>query len=123
MIKHLLAALGAASLLTAPAVAGPYANVEANAGWVGTDSTGSATDMHVGYEGTISDSVSYYVQGGGTYLAPDGAASDVVPSGKAGLSIAATERLNVYGEASFTGSGSASVDRSYGGKLGVKYNF
>jgi len=123
MIKHLFAATGAATLLAAPAVAGPYANVETNAGWVGTDSVGSATDMHVGYEGTLGETITWYVQGGGTYLAPDGAASDMVPSGKAGLNLAATERLNVYGEASFTGSGSDSVDRSYGGKLGVKYNF
>ena len=34
------------------AIAGPYVNVETNAGFVGNDYTGSATDFHVGYEGS-----------------------------------------------------------------------
>ena len=31
--------------------------------------------------------------------------------------------LGAYGEVSFQGSGDASVDRGYGTKLGLKYNF
>ena len=115
MIKTAFAAPGAA-------LAGPYVNVETNAGWTGTDYTGATTDFHVGYEGALGESAAWYVQGGASYVAPDGAADDTVPSGKAGISVAATESVGLYGEVSFVGSGDADVDRGYGGKLGVKYS-
>ena len=126
-MSKLLIASGAVAIagavLASPAIAGPYLNVESNSGWTGTDFMGSATDLHVGFEGELGDAASWYVQGGGTYLAPDGAASDTVPSGKAGISVAATDQLGVYGELSFVGSGDDDIDRSYGGKIGVKYSF
>ena len=125
MIKTAFAAAAAAAAFAAPgaALAGPYVNVETNAGWTGTDYTGATTDFHVGYEGALGESAAWYVQGGASYVAPDGAADDTVPSGKAGISVAATEALGVYGEVSFQGSGDSDVDRGYGGKLGVKYTF
>ena len=123
MIKSVFAATAALSMSAGAALAGPYVNVETNAGWSGTNYTGATTDFHVGYEGALGDSASYYVQGGASYLAPDGADSDTVPSGKAGVGIAATEALGVYGEVSFVGSGDSDIDRGYGGKLGVKYSF
>ena len=123
MIKSAIALAAAAPLMAAPALAGPYVNVETNAGWTGGDYTGATTDIHVGYEDALSDAASYYVQVGASVVSPDAADSDTVPSGKAGLSVAATDALGVYGEVSFIGSGDASVDRGYGGKLGVKYNF
>ena len=73
-------------------------NVETNAGWTGTDYTGATTDFHVGYEGALGESAAWYVQGGASYVAPDGGADDTVPSGKAGISVAATEALGVYGK-------------------------
>ncbi len=33
------------------AIAGPYANIEANSGFYGSDYVGTATDVHVGFEG------------------------------------------------------------------------
>lgn len=125
MIKTAFAAAAAAAAFAAPgaALAGPYVNVETNAGWTGTDYTGAVTDFHVGYEGALGESAAWYVQGGASYVAPDGAADDTVPSGKAGISVAATEALGVYGEVSFQGSGDSDIDRGYGGKLGVKYTF
>ena len=123
MFKSVFAATAALSMSAGAALAGPYVNVETNAGWTGGDYTGATTDLHVGYEGPVGDDASYYVQVGASVVSPDGAASDTVPSGKAGLSVAATDALGVYGEVSFIGSGDASVDRGYGGKLGVKYNF
>ncbi len=123
MFKSVFAATAALSMSAGAALAGPYVNVETNAGWTGTDYTGATTDFHVGYEGALGDSASWYVQGGASYVAPDGGSDDTVPSGKAGLGIAATDALGVYGEVSFIGSGSDSVDRGYGGKLGVKYSF
>jgi len=97
------------------AQAGPYVNVEANSGFTGSDYTGSATDVHVGYEGT-----NWYVQGGPTLLAPDAADGDVELSGKAGGSYAVTDALSVYGEVSFITGDDAN---GYGTKVGAKYNF
>ena len=123
MIKSFVAAAAAAPLFAGAAMAGPYVNVETNAGWSGSDYSGATTDLHVGYEGALGDSAAWYVQGGASYVAPDGADGDTVPSGKAGISVAATESVGVYGEVSFIGSGDDDIDRGYGGKLGVKYSF
>jgi hypothetical protein len=84
---------------------------------------GAGTDLHVGYEGALGESGSYYVQGGATVLTPDGGDADTVPSGKAGVGFAVTDALGAYGEVSFVGSGDEDLDRGYGAKLGVKYNF
>ena len=123
MIKSVFAATAALSMSAGAAFAGPYVNVESNAGWTGSEYNGAATDFHVGYEGALGESASYYVQGGATLVSPDGGESDTVPSGKAGLGVAVTEQLGAYGEVSFVGSGDDDIDRGYGAKLGLKYNF
>lgn len=125
MIKTAIATLAAAAAVVAPsaALAGPYVNVETNAGWTGADYTGATTDFHVGYEGALGESASYYVQGGASLVSPDGGDSDTVPSGKAGLGVAVTDALGAYGEVSFVGSGDDDIDRGYGAKLGLKYSF
>ena len=61
MIKSVFAAAAALSMSAGAAVAGPYVNVETNAGWTGDDYTGATTDIHVGYEGEVG-AASYYVQ-------------------------------------------------------------
>ncbi len=122
MIKSLFAAAAAAPLFAGAAFAGPYVNVETNAGWTGADYTGATTDFHVGYEGALGESASYYVQAGAS-VSPDGGDNDTVPSGKAGLGVAGTDALGAYGEVSFQGSGDSSVDRGYGTKVGLKYSF
>ena len=125
MIKTAFAAAAAAVAFAAPgaALAGPYVNVEANSGWTGSDYTGTTTDFHVGYEGALGESASYYVQGGASLVSPDAGDSDTVPSGKAGLGVTVTDALGAYGEVSFVGSGDSSVDRGYGAKVGLKYSF
>lgn len=123
MIKSVFAATAALSVSAGAAVAGPYVNVETNAGWTGADYSGATTDFHVGYEGAIGESGSYYVQGGASYVSPDGGDAETVPSGKAGLGLALTDSLGAYGEVSFIGSGDDDIDRGYGAKLGVKYSF
>ena len=123
-IKSTIAAVAASPfLLAGAAFAGPYVNVEANSGWTGTNYTGTNTDLHVGFDGSLGESASFYVQGGATVTAPDGTDGDTVPSGKLGLSASLTDALGVYGEVSFVGSGSDTVDRGYGSKAGVKYSF
>jgi hypothetical protein len=123
MIKSVFAATAALSMSAGAAFAGPYVNVETNAGWTGSEYNGAATDLHVGYEGPIGDSASYYVQGGATLVSPDGGETDTVPSGKAGLGFAVSDALGAYGEVSFVGSGDEDLDRGYGAKLGLKYSF
>ncbi len=123
MIKTTLAAVAATTLSAGAAVAGPYVNVETNAGWTGSDYNGATTDFHVGYEGALGESATYYVQGGASLVTPDGGSDDTVPSGKAGIGVAVTDAVGVYGEVSFIGSGDSSIDRGYGGKLGLKYSF
>ena len=123
MIKSVFAATAALSVSAGAAFAGPYVNVEANSGWTGSDYDSTTTDLHVGYEGALGESGSYYLQGGASVVSPDGGESDTVPSGKAGLGLSLTEALGAYGEVSFVGSGDEDIDRGYGAKLGVKYNF
>ena len=123
MFKSVFAATAALSLSTGAAFAGPYVNVEANSGWTGSDYSGTTTDLHVGYEGALGESGSYYVQGGASLVSPDDGETDTVPSGKAGLGLALTDALGAYGEVSFVGSGDEDLDRGYGAKLGVKYSF
>ena len=63
MIKSLSCAAAALAFGASAAVAGPYANVEANAGWVGSDYTGNVTETSLGYEYSEGP-YSVYVQGG-----------------------------------------------------------
>ena len=123
MIKTVFAATAALSVSAGAAFAGPYVNVEANSGFTGSNYNGTSTDLHVGYEGPIGESASYYVQAGASVVSPDGSESDTVPSGKAGIGIGLTDALAAYGEVSFVGSGDADIDRGYGTKLGLKYSF
>ena len=71
MIKSVFAATAALSMSAGAALAGPYVNVETNAGWVGDDYSAATTDLHVGYEGDLG-AASYYVQAGPAIIAVDG---------------------------------------------------
>ena len=123
MIKSVFVATAALSMSAGAALAGPYVNVETNAGWTGSDYTGATTDFHVGYEGPLGENGSYYVQGGASLVTPDGGSDETVPSGKAGLGFALSDALGAYGEVSFIGSGDDDIDKGYGAKIGLKYNF
>ncbi len=122
MFKTTIAAAAAAiALAPAAALAGPYVNVETNAGWVGDDYTAATTDLHVGYEGEAG-AASYYVQAGPAIVAVDGEDTDTQFSGKAGVGVPVSDALGVYGEMSFL-TADDDDDFGLGGKLGVKYNF
>ena len=119
MFKSVFAATAALSMSAGAALAGPYVNVEANAGWTGDDYTGATTDIHVGYEGTIwvkQDTMSK--QDLRSLLLMVLAETEF--SGKAGIGVPVTDAVGVYGEVSFI---TGEDDNGYGGKLGVKYNF
>lgn len=119
MIKSLFAATAALSLASASALAGPYANVEANSGFTGSDYFGTVTDLHIGYEGDLGEDASYYAQIGPSFVTLDGEGTDTELGGKVGAGVDLTENINAYGEISFiTGD-----ENAYSTKVGVKYNF
>ena len=115
-----LALVLATTLVSTPAMAGPYVNVETNADYTGSDYTSRATDLHIGYENSLGD-LAYYIQGGKTINAADGVDSESTFSGKLGASVSATDKLGLYGEVSFAQVEDA--DNTYGTKLGAKFNF
>ena len=124
MIKSALAALAVLSVSPVAALAGPYVNVETNAGYTGDDYNGAITDLHVGYEGSLGDSAAYYIQGGPAIVAADGEENETEISGKAGLGVDVTESVNIYGEISFlTAEQNFDEDLGLGVKAGVKYSF
>ena len=116
-MKKFITLLSAAALGT-PALAGPYVNVENNAGFSGSNFNGHVTDFHIGYE-SGNEVGSYYIQAGPSIFAPDGGEEETKLTGKLGGSIQATDRVSVYGELS------AAFDEvnDYGTKVGVKYSF
>ena len=121
MIKSVFAATAALSMSAGAALAGPYVNVETNAGWTGDNYTGATTDIHVGYEGEVG-AASYYVQAGPAIVAVDGVDTETEFSGKAGIGIPVSDAIGVYGELSFL-TADDSDDLGVGGKLGLKYSF
>ena len=121
MFKSVFAATAALSMSAGAALAGPYVNVETNAGWAGDDYSGATTDLHVGYEGELGAG-SYYVQAGPAVVAVDGADTETEVSGKAGIGFPISDALGAYGELSFI-TVDGQDDLNVGGKLGLKYNF
>jgi outer membrane autotransporter protein len=125
MIKSTLAAVAAAPLFAGAAVAGPYVNVETNAGWTGSDYTGATTETHVGFEGELGTDANWYVQAGPAFVTEDGGETTTELSGKVGIGVDVTERLNVYGEVAAITSGEIDFDNdlNYGVKVGAKFSF
>ena len=125
-IKSTIAAVAASPfLLAGAAFAGPYVNVESNISYPDGDYSGATTDLHVGFEGALSEKVSGYIQGGPSFVAVDGTdGSEGEISGKAGINIAATDRFGVYGELSgITNEVSGDDQVNWGAKIGGKFVF
>ena len=126
-IKSTIAAVTASPfLLAGAAFAGPYVNVESNISYPDGDYSGATTDLHIGYEGALSESADFYVQGGPSFVAVDGTdGSEGEFSGKVGVSVAATDAIGVYGELSGITDEDTSGDDivNWGAKLGAKFTF
>ena len=125
-IKSTIAAVAASPfLLAGAAFAGPYVNVESNISYPDGDYSGATTDLHIGYEGSISETADFYVQGGPSFVAVDGTdGSEGELSGKLGVSVAATDSLGVYGEISGVTAEKNNDDvLNWGAKLGAKFTF
>ena len=126
-IKSTIAALAASPFVFAGAAfAGPYVNVESNISYPDGDYSAATTDLHVGYEGSLSETADFYVQGGPSFLAVDGTdGSETEFSGKLGVSVAATDTIGVYGEVSGISAEDAAGDDivNWGAKIGAKFTF
>ena len=122
MIKSVFAATAALSMSAGAAFAGPYVNIETNAGYTGNDYNAATTDFHVGYEGAMGEDAGYYLQAGPAIVSVDGEDTTTEFSGKAGVGVDIAENVNVYGEVSFL-TIDDSDDNNYGLKAGVKYTF
>jgi len=106
-----------AAVLASPAQAdGFYLNPEFNAGWSGSDFTGSVFEGHVGWEKD-----GFYMQGGPAVAQPDDGNVEVGFSGKMGIGAPVSESFGVYGEVSAAKFDDA--DAGFGLKVGGKYKF
>jgi len=125
MIKSVFAATAALSMSAGAAFAGPYVNVETNAGYTGTDYSGAVTDLHVGFDGDLGEDAAWYIQGGPAIVSVDGQENETEFSGKVGLGVSVTERLGAYGELSaLTTDQDFDTDSlNVGVKAGLKYSF
>lgn len=122
IIKSFAAVAAATALGAGSAFAGPYVNIETNAGYTGNDYNAATTDFHVGYEGPIGETAGYYVQAGPSIVSVDGEDTTTEFSGKAGVGVDIAENVNVYGEVAFI-TVDGQDDNAYGLKAGLKYTF
>ena len=126
-IKSTIAAVAASPfLLAGAAFAGPYVNVESNLSYPDGEYSNATTDLHIGYEGSLSESADFYAQIGPAFVHTDSTDdTEAEFSGKVGVTVAATDSLGVYGElAGITGEDSSGDDIvDWSAKLGAKYTF
>jgi len=129
-IKSTIAAVAASPfLLAGAAFAGPYVNVESNLSYPDGDYSSTATDIHLGYEGTAGaeGKIAYYVQGGPSLNhaeSTDDTETEI--SGKIGGSYGVSEDLGIYAEISGATNGEDSdgdTIKDWGAKVGAKFTF
>ena len=122
-MKSLLIGAASAVAFAPAAIAGPYINIENNAGFSGAgdglDFVGSATDFHLGIEGS-KDTLSGGLQAGPQLVAPDGGDVTVELSGKAFGAVALSPKADLYGELSFATAEEMDY-ANFGTKIGVKF--
>ena len=82
------------------------------------DFVGSATDFHLGIEGS-KDNVSGGLQAGPMLVAPENADTTVELSGKAFGSVALSPKADLYGEISFATAEEMDYT-NFGTKVGIK---
>ena len=121
MIKKLLMAGAACCTLSTPAFAGFYLNGEFNQTNVGSEWNGNGIDLHVGYEDSVGEKGSYYLQGGPYIDNAKDVDSETRFSAKVGGGYDFRPNTNVYGELSLVTNDT--TDNTWGTKLGIKYNF
>ena len=120
MCKAFLVA-SAAFISGSAALAGPYVNIENNAGFLGSDYAGSVTDLAIGYDTQLGEKTTLGAQIGPSFVNPDGVDGSTQISGKVFGDISLTEKLSVYGE--LAGLTSEDTDNIYNLKAGATWRF
>ena len=125
MIKSVFAATAALSMSAGAAFAGPYVEVENNAGFTGSDFEGSVTETHVGYEADLGSDAAWYVQAGPAFVSPDGEETTTELSGKIGIGADVSEHVNLYAEIAAQTQDEINFDEdlNIGTKVGIRYTF
>ena len=113
-----LAFASAIALAGAPAIAGPYANVEMNGSYQ-DGYQGSTTEAHIGYKGGDGP-YAFYAQIGPAFVSPSEGDGEIEMSGKIGGSVQASPELSVYAEVGFI---TDEEDPAFGTKLGATWDF
>ena len=114
-------AVAAALVGGSAAYAGPYINVENNAGFLGSDYAGSVTDLAIGYDVDFG-AATVGAQVGPAFVNPDGDVDGSTQiSGKVFGDVDLSEKLNAYGE--FALLTSEDTDNLYNLKAGITYRF
>ena len=116
-----LVVASAALISGSAAVAGPYVNVDNNAGFLGSDYAGSVTDLAIGYSADLGDNTTVGAQVGPAFVNPDEGDGTTEISGKIYGDVDLTEKLNVYGE--FALLTVDDEDNLYNLKTGLTWNF
>tara|TARA_R110002020_G_scaffold78417_1_gene197222 strand:+ start:401 stop:775 length:375 start_codon:yes stop_codon:yes gene_type:complete len=118
--------VAALSALSAPAFAGPYANVENNAQWIGIDEFQvGLTEIHAGYELQAGEDVAVYVQAGPAFIHIEDEDTETEVSGKIGIVADVSTNVELYGEVAFITEDQAfELDTlALGTKVGATYRF
>lgn len=125
LIMKSIIAIAALSALSAPAFAGPYANVENNAAWLGNDFEGAVTEVHAGYEFEASENATIYVQAGPAFVSIEDEDLRTEVSAKLGVVADVSESVEVYGEVGFlTADQEFDVDTlALATKAGITFRF
>ena len=100
-MKSILAAGVIVGSLSAPAFAGPYANVENNASWIGSEFEIGVTEVHAGYEIEAGEDVAIYVQAGPAFISIEDEDLETEISGYIGITADVSESFELYGEVGF----------------------
>ena len=126
-IKSTIAVLAASPLLlSGAAFAGPYVNVESNLGYPDGEYSSATTDLHIGYEGSLSETADFYAQVGPAFVHTDSTDdTEGEISGKVGVNVAVNDSLGVYGEIAGISNEDSSGDDiiDWSGKVGAKFTF
>ena len=121
MSKAFLVA-SAALISGSAAFAGPYVNVENNAGFLGSDYAGSVTDLAIGYDTNVGENATIGAQIGPAFVNPDGDVDGSTQiSGKVFGDIDLNEKFNIYAE--LAGLTSEDTDNLYNLKAGATWRF
>lgn len=116
-----LVVASAALISGSAAQAGPFLNLENNAGFLGSDYAGSVTDLAIGYSVDLGDKTTVGAQVGPAFVNPDEGDGTTEISGKIYGDVDLTEKLNVYGE--FALLTVDDEDNLYNLKTGLTWNF